>query len=200
MPDFGFVGPSYEAPSIYQDAQECINFYPEIDPLKQPGTRGVVALYPTPGLTQIIQPEVGPVRAMRNLSGNQILLVVINSSVYSVTTSYTYTLVGTLTTSTGYVSISDNITSANGLTAYIVDGPNRYTWIANSNTFAVLPLTDGPWQGASVVDVCDNYNIYNNVGTQNWACTDLGSSLSTNASFASSAESEMPLRSTRIVP
>ena len=54
MPDFGFVGPSYEAPSIYQDAQECINFRPEIDPLKQPGSRGVVALYPTPGLTSKI--------------------------------------------------------------------------------------------------------------------------------------------------
>ena len=35
MPDFGFVGPAYEAPSIYQDAQECINFRPEIDALKQ---------------------------------------------------------------------------------------------------------------------------------------------------------------------
>ena len=45
MADFGFVGPSYEAPSIYQDAQECINFRPEIDPLKQPGTRGVLYLY-----------------------------------------------------------------------------------------------------------------------------------------------------------
>ena len=33
MPDFGFVGTSYEAPSIYQDAQECINFYAEIDAL-----------------------------------------------------------------------------------------------------------------------------------------------------------------------
>ena len=193
MPDFGFVGPSYEAPSIYQDAQECINFYPEIDPLKQPGSRGVVALYPTPGLTQIIQPEVGPVRAMRNLSGNSILLVVINASVYKVTTSYTYTLVGTLTTTTGFVSISDNITSANGLTAYIVDGPNRYTWIANSNTFAVLPSSDGPWQGASVVDVCDNYNIYNDVNTQNWACTDLGSSLSTNAYYGTKDAAPDPI-------
>jgi hypothetical protein len=53
MADFGFVGPSYEAPSIYQDAQECINFVPEIDPLKQQGERGVVALYPTPGLTAL---------------------------------------------------------------------------------------------------------------------------------------------------
>ena len=54
MSDFGFVGPSYEAASIYQEAQECINFYPEIDPLKPPGSRGVVALYPTPGLTSIL--------------------------------------------------------------------------------------------------------------------------------------------------
>jgi hypothetical protein len=103
MPDFGFVGPSYEAPSIYQEAQECINFYPEIDPLKQSGQRGVVALYPTPGLTQLIQPEVGPVRAMRNLSGNTILLVVINASVYKISTSYVATLVGTLATFSGFV-------------------------------------------------------------------------------------------------
>jgi hypothetical protein len=54
MADFGFVGPSYEAASIYQEAQECINFFPEIDPLKSPGERGVVALYPTPGLTSKI--------------------------------------------------------------------------------------------------------------------------------------------------
>ena len=54
MPDFGFVGASYEAPSIYQDAQECINWYPEVDPTKQPGERGVVALYPTPGLVSQI--------------------------------------------------------------------------------------------------------------------------------------------------
>jgi len=54
MPDFGFVGPSYEAPSIYQDAQECVNFFPEIDPLKAPCERGVVALYSTPCLTSKI--------------------------------------------------------------------------------------------------------------------------------------------------
>ena len=51
MPDFGFVGPSYEAPSIYQDAQELINWRPEVDPNKGPDSRDVIALYPTPGLT-----------------------------------------------------------------------------------------------------------------------------------------------------
>ena len=54
MADFGFVGASYEAPTIYQDAQECINWYPEIDPVKPDGARGVIALLPTPGYRTIV--------------------------------------------------------------------------------------------------------------------------------------------------
>ena len=170
--DFGFVGPSYEAPSIYQDAQECINLYPEIDPFRE--GRGAIALYPTPGLTQILQLYPGQVRGMRALSGGQYLIIVVAQYVYSVTVTagvYTSTQVGTLTTSTGSVSITDNQTYNNGLTAYIVDGPNRYTWIAKTNVFATLPSTDGPWQGASICDVVDNYIIYNEPNTQNWATT-----------------------------
>ena len=106
MADFGFVGPSYEAPSIYQDAQECINFVPEIDPLKQQGERGVVALYPTPGLTSLVlfqnQQEV---RGMRTLSGGDVLVAVCGPYVYALTSTYTTTIVGQLTTSTGMVKI-----------------------------------------------------------------------------------------------
>ena len=174
MPDFGFVGTSYEAPSIYQDAQECINFYAEIDPQKQPGERGVVALYPTPGLTLQTQLAVAEVRGLHTLSGETILIAVSGASVYSVNTSMVATLIGTLSSSTGPVSISDNITTNNGLTAYIVDGANRYTWIAATNTFAVLSSADGPWQGANVTDQVDNYFLYNEPGTQNFACSDLG--------------------------
>ena len=186
MPDFGFVGTSYEAPSIYQDAQECINFYAEIDPTKQPGSRGVVALYPTPGLvTQVTLAAGAVVRGMRALSGDQFLIAVSGNKVYKVDLTMTATEVGTLTTSTGYVSISDNITTDNGLTAYIVDGPNRYTWVAATNTFATLAASDGPWTGASVVDVVDNYNIYNEPNTQNWGCTDLGLASSSEALYGS---------------
>ena len=110
MPDFGFVGTSYEAPSIYQDAQECINFYAEIDPQKQPGERGVVALYPTPGLLLQTQLAVAEVRGLHTLSGETILIAVSGASVYSVNTSMVATLIGTLLSSTGPVSISDNIT------------------------------------------------------------------------------------------
>jgi hypothetical protein len=183
MPDFGFVGTSYVAPSIYQGDQECINFFAEIDTSKQPGDRGIVALYPTPGLTEEVQLFPTEVRGLHTMSGGTILIAVAGNRVYQVSTAFVATQIGTLTTSTGQVSISDNIDLGYGLTAYIVDGPNRYTWVAATNTFTTLPPTDGPWQGATVVDVVDNYNIYNEPGTQNWACTDLGSSLSTQALY-----------------
>ena len=124
MADFGFVGPSYEAPSIYQDAQECINFRPEIDPLKAQGERGVVALYPTPGLTSLVQfANQDSVRGMRALSGGNYLMAVCGIYVYVLDSEFTPYVVGILNTSTGPVSITDN-----GISAYIVDGNNRYTW------------------------------------------------------------------------
>jgi Phage stabilisation protein len=186
MADFGFVGTSYTAPSIYQDDQECINFFAEIDPTKQQGERGIVALYPTPGLLFQTQLAVDEVRGLHTMSGEQILIAVSGNKVYQVNRSMVATQIGTLTTSTGQVSISDNITNADGLIAYIVDGPNRYTWVVSTNTFTTLPSTDGPWQGANVVDVIDNYNIYNEPNSQNWACTDLSSQYSTQALYGSS--------------
>ena len=183
MPDFGFVGTSYEAPSIYQDAQECINFFAEIDPQKQPGERGVVALYPTPGLVLKTQLAVSEVRGLHTMSGNQILIAVSGANVYSVNTSMVATLIGTLASVSGQVSISDNITTNNGLTAYIVDGGNRYTWIAATNTFATVSSADGPWQGANVTDQVDNYFLYNEPETQNWACSNLGTASSSLALY-----------------
>jgi hypothetical protein len=134
MPDFGFVGASYEAPSIYQDAQECINFFPEVDPTKPQGDRGVVALYPTPGLSSLVlfqnQQEV---RGMNTLSGGNVLVVVCGPYVYALTSSFITTMVGQLNTSTGRVGITDN-----GVNAYIVDGTNRYAWRISSPSSAVF--------------------------------------------------------------
>ena len=93
MPDFGFVGPSYEAPSIYQDAQECINFRAEIDPLKAPGQRGIVALYPTPGLTALALLNAGEVRGLRTVSGGAQLIAVSGPYVYSLTSSLTPSII-----------------------------------------------------------------------------------------------------------
>ena len=134
MADFGFVGPSYEAVSIYVEAQECINFFPEIDPLKQPGSRGVVALYPTPGLTlQTVLSNAQEVRGMRTLSGGSQMVVVCGPYVYVLTSNLSASVVGVLSTSSGRVGISDN-----GINAYIVDGVSRYTWRISNPSNAIF--------------------------------------------------------------
>jgi hypothetical protein len=139
MPDFGFVGPSYEAPSIYQDDQECINFRPEVDPLKQPGEYGVIALYPTPGLITKATLNYGEVRGMRNLSGGQYMVVVCAEYVYVLDSQLTPTLIGSLNSNRGIVGISDN-----GQNVYIVDGFYRYTWrISNPSSAKFVAYITG---------------------------------------------------------
>ena len=134
MADFGFVGPSYEAPSIYQDAQECINFYPEIDYMKQQGDRGVVALYPTPGLTtKALLPNFQEVRGLRTLSGGAQMVAVCGPYVYVLSADLVPKVIGLLNTSSGRVGISDN-----GINCYIVDGAYRYTWRISSPNQAVF--------------------------------------------------------------
>ena len=160
MPDFGFVGTSYTSPSITQDDQECINYFAEIDPTKAQGERGIVALYPTPGLqTQVTLDALSEVRALFTMSGGDYFVAVSGASFYKINASMVATKVGTLTTSTGPVSISDNQT-ATGLIAFLADGVNRYTYNFSTNVFTTLPSTDGSWQGANVVDSIDGYNIY----------------------------------------
>jgi hypothetical protein len=134
MPDFAFVGASYEAPSIYQDAQECINFFPEVDPAKQQGERGVVALYPTPGLTiKAVLPNLQEVRGLHTVSGGNQLIAVSGSYVYALTANLVPSVIGRLNSNSGIVKITDN-----GINVYIVDGAFRYTWYISSPSAAVF--------------------------------------------------------------
>ena len=137
MADFGFVGASYEAPSIYQDMQECINWYPEVDPTKPQGSRGVIALYPTPGLTSIVALSAqAEVRGMRTLSGGNYMVAVCGAYVYVLNSTFTPTIVGQLNSSSGRVGITDN-----GLNVYITDGTYRYTWRISTPNSAIFQGT-----------------------------------------------------------
>jgi hypothetical protein len=134
MPDFGFVGAAYEAPSLTQDAQECINFYPEIDPTKAQGERGIVALYPTPGLeTVAIFPNQEEVRGLRTLSGGAQVVAVCGDFVYVLENDLTPVMVGQMNTATGQVGIVDN-----GVNVYIVDDSYRYTWFISAPSSAIF--------------------------------------------------------------
>ena len=134
MPDFGFVGAAYEAPSITQDAQECINFYPEIDPMKAQGERGIIALYPTPGLETVAQfPNQEEVRGIRTLSGGQQVVAVCGDFVYVLEDDLTPKMIGQMNTSAGQVGIVDN-----GVNVYIVDDSYRYTWYISAPSSAIF--------------------------------------------------------------
>jgi hypothetical protein len=56
--DFGFVGGEDTAPDYLQNAQTCINFYPEVD---QQNPKEVLALLGCPGLVQLVAPFGGGV-------------------------------------------------------------------------------------------------------------------------------------------
>lgn len=155
MADFGFVGPSYTAQSIYQDAQECINLRPEVDPTLPQGDRNVIALYGTPGLKLVGQfQNQAEVRGIRAIAGGNQMVVVCGQFAYAVNTSFdTNYLIGQLNTSSGPVSITDN-----GVYAYITDGGSRYCWRINDapraravatfagNTMTVTKIDEGTLQ------------------------------------------------------
>lgn len=133
--DFGFVGGEDNAPDTRQNAQICINWYPELnnqnpkEALSLLGCPGLVELVAAPGGgapgfsdTQTVwpQPYSGPYLPVRGawvLPGGQTALVVISDACYLVqATSATYnsfptltlTQVGTLLSTTGSVSIADD--------------------------------------------------------------------------------------------
>lgn len=179
MPDFGVVGAAYTAQSRTQDDQELINWYAEADPTKSPGSkengvpgdRGVMALYPTPGLVLVGTPEEAEVRAMRTV--NDTLYLVVGSTLYSYD-GMTFTSQGTLNTSAGPVDMTDN-----GVSLYITDGSaTRYYYTWGTDTFGTK--VDGPFTGGAVCDCVDNFIVYNRPGTNQWACTD-ALSVDTNA-------------------
>ena len=133
MSDFGFIGDAYTAPSIYQDAQDTINWFIEEDHTKPQGERGAAALYPTPGMTLALTLPAFPIRGMKTITGGTLMLVVASNIVYTVTQAMVYTQVGNLLTTSGPVSMDDN-----GLCVYIVDGVSRYAYTWTTNSFVLL--------------------------------------------------------------
>ena len=88
-----------------------------------------------------------------------------------VTTNTIITALGTGTGGTGTYTINNSQTFASG-TLY---GLN----------YTILPSTDGAFTGANVVDIVDNYFVYNRPSTQQWAASGLLSPITQNLSFAS---------------
>lgn len=153
---------AYEARSILASAQECINLYAESNP---PDAPFPFTLYPTPGLDLLTTgPVLGAVRAEYTASNGN-FYVVVGPNVYTVNSSYVWTLLGTLATNTGFVSIKDNT-----LACVIVDGsPNGYAIRLSDNTFGTISATN--FFGANTVDYLDTYLLFNRPGTNQFYFT-----------------------------
>jgi hypothetical protein len=153
----GFIGPSYTLQSRNVDCQRCIGLYPEVDELGTGKAGEVAALNSTPGLGTLVTIGAGPIRAEYTAS-NGTLYAVSGNQLCSVSNSWSYTVLGTLNTSVGPVSIADN-----GLVVCVVDGSFGYFWNLSTSTFT--QITDPNFFPASQTCYFDDYFVFNMPGT-----------------------------------
>ncbi len=182
--DFGFVGGSDEPADPYQNAQRCINWYPEGSPSQS--AKVPAALLGCPGLVQLCTAPGGgapgfspsmsawpqpsavtnlPVRGLWVLPGRTQALAVIGGVAYLVTQgaiapngfpSLSLSQVGVLASNSGPVCIRDN---GFGGYAVIVDGLNGYFYNVASQAFT--QITDPAFYGANRVAFIDGWWIFN---------------------------------------
>ena len=112
-------GGAYQSGSLIASSQRCVNLYAENIPQAE-GEPSRTTHYQTPGLRPLhVLSNGAPVRGLYTASNGD-LYAVAGSSVYYLTPTYRETVVGTLTTVAGPVSMTDNT-----LTLVIVDGSVR---------------------------------------------------------------------------
>lgn len=161
----GFIGPSYTLKSVNVDCQRCINLYPEVNELGTGKEREVAALLGTPGLQLLATIGDGPHRGSW-FGSNGVLYVVSKNKLYSVSSSWVATELGTLQTNSGQVSMADN-----GIHLMIVDGSYGYVLTFSGPSF--VQITDEDFPGADQVTFQDGYFIFNIPGTGQFGITGL---------------------------
>ena len=135
-------------------SQQRTNLYTEID--EDPETT-TIHLYPTPGTVLSLSLGSEPSRGFRAIGNFR--YIVNRNSLYKVANDNTFTNVGTLLTSTGRVSMSDN-----GTQLIIVDGTAGAPgggYIYNMNTLVFAQITDVDFPGGDTVDFLNGYFIVN---------------------------------------
>jgi len=154
------LGGAYVARSVNAADNRMVNLFPEAVPEggKEPGF-----LSRCPGLLLQATVGSGPIRGLYVCNG--VAYVVSGSEFYSLTTSYTATLLGTVS-GTGPVSIADN-----GTQIFIACNPLSY--IYNTSTLVFAQITDVDFPGAGTVGYLDGYFVFNEPNTQKFWVTSL---------------------------
>lgn len=148
------LGSSYVARSVNAADARMVNLFPEIIPEagKEPAF-----LNRAPGLKLEVVVGTGPVRGLWTLAGN--MYVVSADKLYKVTPAYAVTLIGTVSGSSGPVSMADN-----GTQLFVAcNGPS---YIYNSATDVFQQITDPDFPGAVTVGYLDGYFVFNEPSSQ----------------------------------
>lgn len=161
-----FVGPAYTIDSLNINAQRCLNWYPEVDATD---SKSVTSLKPRPGLKPFA--ELTGTGAMRSLytASNGRFFGVRGGSVSEIYDSGASLVVGSLTSTTGIVRMTDN-----GFEMIIVDGSAGLGYLFNFAANAFTQIVDAGYPGGSHVAFIDQYFIVNKPGTQQYQWCALG--------------------------
>lgn len=143
------LGGTYTARSVNLAAQRCVNLYAET---AAEGGEDVGALFQCPGTSLFATAGFGAIRGSWEAMG--VGYVVSGNTLYSVTAYGVATSIGTLVTSVGPVSMTDN-----GSQIVIADNPNMYVYNVSTEVFAQVNDPDFP--GAVTVAFLDGYVIFN---------------------------------------
>lgn len=146
VPLFG-LGINATSPTV--SAQRRLNCFYEFQP---DGDKMRVVVYGTPGST-LFSDDLGETPIRGWLAIGDYVYLVHRNSLWSVNNAGTFTNLGSLNTSTGYVDMAYD-----GTLILIVDGTNGYTFTISGSTFAQIGDADFP-NGAVTCDWLDGQFI-----------------------------------------
>lgn len=164
---------AYTARSVIASAQRSVNLYAEKNPAD---AEAPFTYYNAPGLSPLGTSPAAPGRGLY-WANNGTLYYVAGDAVYSVSSDWEMTQLGTIGTTTGIVSMADN-----GTTLGLVDGSqDGYQIDLTTNAFSpITAATNAPgpasggvfaFYGATRADMIDGFMLFNQPGTRNFYST-----------------------------
>lgn len=170
------LGSTYVTRSLNAAANRMVNLFPEIIPQ---GGKEPAFLNRAPGLRFLQTVGLGPVRGMWQYGNYG--YVVSRDKLYRVDASYNVTTLGTVSGTSGPVSMADN-----GTQLFVAcNGPS---YIYNATTGAFQRITDSDFPGAVTVAYLDGYFVFNEPNSQKLWITSLLDGLSVDPLDFASAE------------
>lgn len=160
------------------DAQGRVNLYAEIqsDPEKN-----IITLYPTPCISTFVNLGTTPFRGV--YERGDVIYGVVSNKLYSINNAGVATVLGTLLSFSGRVSISDN-----GTQMIIVDGSRGY--IYNFNTLAFVQISDPDFPGGDTVTFFNGRFVVNKPNSGQFYISALYDGLTWDALDFATAESD----------